>query len=67
MLRLDIFAEDLQEGYIFVFNDLVLITKKKKNGKFDLKAKVDVNEARIVNIADTESMLFSISIWPLQR
>lgn len=56
MLRLDLFAEDLHEGYIFLFNDLILITKKKKNGRFDLKAKVDVNQARIVNIADTECM-----------
>jgi hypothetical protein len=46
-------SNEYVEHYIFLFNDLFLITKKKKKG-FEFKSKVTLEEARIVNVADTE-------------
>jgi hypothetical protein len=43
-----------QEGHVFLFNDLVLVTKRKKKG-FELKGRFDLTETKIVNVSDTES------------
>jgi len=46
---------ELQENYLFLFNDLLLVTRKKKKG-FELKCRVEIVEARIVDVADTEAI-----------
>jgi len=46
---------ELQENYLFLFNDLLLVTRKKKKG-FELKYRVEIVEARIVDVADTEAI-----------
>ena len=47
-------SADFQDCYIFLFNDLLLITKQKKKG-FDFKGQVPLdNKAQIVDIADTD-------------
>ena len=52
-----------RERRIYLFNDLVVITKPKKslmgNAKDHLKAKFSLGEIRIVDVADTEGWLFS--------
>lgn len=54
-------SSKLDDCYLFLFNDLFLVTKKRTGGLlkkegFELRGKValDESEARIVNIADTE-------------
>lgn len=49
-----------QDHYVFLFNDLFLITKQRAGGLlkkegYDLRGKVVIDECRIINIADTES------------
>lgn len=46
-------STDFQDNYIFLFNDLFLITRQKKKG-YDLKGQVPLGDARIVDIADTD-------------
>lgn len=49
-------SNDFQESFIFLFNDLFLITKAKKKG-YDLRGQVPLEDAKIVDIADTEEIL----------
>eukprot|EP01114_Cavostelium_apophysatum_P002752 TRINITY_DN1243_c0_g1_i1.p1 TRINITY_DN1243_c0_g1~~TRINITY_DN1243_c0_g1_i1.p1 ORF type:complete len:1135 (-),score=369.28 TRINITY_DN1243_c0_g1_i1:198-3602(-) len=41
------------DNHIFLFNDLFVITKERKKG-YELKGQVSLEDARIVNIADTD-------------
>eukprot|EP01119_Soliformovum_irregulare_P014807 TRINITY_DN4086_c0_g1_i3.p1 TRINITY_DN4086_c0_g1~~TRINITY_DN4086_c0_g1_i3.p1 ORF type:complete len:539 (+),score=149.13 TRINITY_DN4086_c0_g1_i3:189-1805(+) len=64
------------EGYLFVFNDLILITKqrganllasmigtkKEKKEEYDLKGKIPVAELRIINVADTAEVSHAIEL-----
>ncbi len=55
-------SNEYHDNHIFLFNDLFLITRQKKKG-FELKGDVPLDEARIVNIADTESKFSFFRQW----
>jgi len=62
-MQLSIDNGEVSDCHIFLFNDLFVITKEKKKG-FELRGQVSLEDARIVNIADTEEMknAFEVSV-----
>lgn len=62
-----------QECYIFLFSDLLLITRQRQAGLlkkegFDVRGKLNLKEARVINVADTESKsLFRIDPKGIQN
>lgn len=47
--------------HILLFNDLILLTKQKLNGKtgklgYEVKGRIDLEEAKIVNVADADGI-----------
>ena len=54
--------DQYMDHYVFLFNDLFLITKQRIGGLFqnegyEFKAKAQLNESKIVNVAGTDSKI----------
>lgn len=56
-------TDEYKDHYVFMFNDLFLITKQKaatifsKEG-YDFKGKAMLEESKIINISDTDSNFY---------
>lgn len=48
-------GKEYRDSYVFLFNDLFLITKPKKGDRYQLRAEVSLRDTRIVDIAPSES------------
>ena len=52
-------GKEYKDGYVFLFNDLFLITKPKRNERFQLRGEMYFKDAKVINVADTECRFFS--------
>jgi len=54
-IRGKVYNQETTELNLFIFNDLLLITRKKAKGAYQFKLKIALESLRYVELADTES------------
>ncbi len=68
--QFDVDDDQIKERYYFLFNDILLISRKQKN-KYAMRVHITLNTVRLKDIPDSQSMYISVfsslGLFPLYR